>query len=316
MGKKLFFTVLCMALLLWSLEKIYDYSLRRNVNLKSSYVVSHQPNAEVLFLGPCEPLWMLDPQSFNAYTGLTAYNLATVHANFAENELMLELYLRHNKIPKYLIVYVTTESIDGSLNVFNTYNFPQFMGDRTIDSVLQDQDPAFYRYRHIPFMRYAYYSDFVNFNFVQGIKHAIIGRELPYFPDGFSPPHDIVWDNKMERFAKKYPQGRLFFWNASEERYLRKIITLAQKSDIQVILYESPMLNEMKPFVLNREEIGRKIAKLGAGYGVPYWVFDTLAISQSRNYFFSVLTTNEKGRAIFNKTFAAYFNRMYNPGNK
>jgi hypothetical protein len=307
---------LCMVSLLWCLEKIYDYGLRSNVNLKSSYVISHRPNAEVLFLGPCEPLWMLDPHLFTRYTGLTAYNLATVHANFAENELMLELYLRHNKIPKYLILYVTTESVDGSLNVFNTYNFPQFIGDRNIDSVLEDQDPAFYKYRHIPFMRYAYYNDFVNFNVVQGLKHAFSHRQLPYFQDGFSAPHDIVWDHKMEIFAKTYPKGRLFFWNPSEERYLRKIITVAQRSGIQVILYESPMLNEIKPFVLNREEIGKKIAKLGAGYGVPYWIFDTLAISRSRDYFFSVLTTNEEGRVIFNKTFAAYFNSVYKTGNK
>jgi hypothetical protein len=117
----------------------------------------------------------------------------------------------------------------------------------------------------------------------------------------------VVWDNKFERFVHKYPKGRIFAWNPLEVKYLENIFSQAREHDIQVILYESPMLNEMKPYVLNRDEIKDKISKFGTAHGAPYWVFDTLKISDSRDYFFSVLTTNEKGRPFFSKSFGTYF---------
>jgi hypothetical protein len=149
----------------------------------------------------------------------------------------------------------------------------------------------------------------VNFNFVQGVKHFFSRREIPYFPDGFVPPHDVTWDNKFERFVHKYPKGRIFAWNPLEVKYLEDIFRQAHEHGIKVILYESPMLNEMKPYVLNRDEIKNKISKFGEAHGAPYWIFDTLKISGSREYFFSVLTTNEKGRPVFSKSFGEYFKR-------
>jgi hypothetical protein len=309
MFKKIVLFLFSLVLLLWGMEKSYDYFLKKNVNLKSSYVSSHHIDADVLFLGPCQTLWMMDPDLFQRYTGRKAYNLSTVHANFAENEVMLWLYLQVNKAPQYLFLYASGESVDGAFSVFNTYSFAQFMDRPWIRDVIRKQDPAFSRYSVIPFMKYAYYSEFVNFNFIQGIKHSMKGRELPYFPDGYVRPHDIVWDGRLERFEKENPQGRTFKWNMDEVNDLKALLVFAKQQGIQVVLYESPILNEVKPFLPNRDEIRNKISSFAGEEGVPYWVFDTLRISESRNYFFSIMNTNDKGSAIFNKTFADYFNR-------
>jgi hypothetical protein len=308
MAKKIALFLLSLFLLLWGMEKCYDYFLRKNVNLKSAYVSSHRIDAKVVFLGPCEPLWMMSPELFQKYTGLSAYNLSTVHANFAENEAMLDLYLSHNKAPEYLFVYVTGESLDGSFNVFNTYNFAPFLDDLKIKEIVQNQDPDYSRYTCIPFMKYAYYNDFVSFNFIQGIKHTLQKRDLPYFPNGYIPPHDIVWDGRLERFEQENPKGRRFNWNEEEVTHLKSLLNLASHAGITTILYESPMLNEIKAFLPNRDEIKNKISKFAEENYVDYWVFDTMKISDSRSCFFSILNTNDKGSAIFNKTFAECFN--------
>jgi len=313
MIRKFAILILSLLLLLFGMEKCYDFFLMKNVNLKSSYVNTHKIDADVLFLGPCEPLWMMDPDLFQKYTGLKAYNLSTVHANFAENQLMLELYLRANKRPKYLFLYVTGESVDGTFNVFNTYNFPQFIGYHRsfIKSIVQAQDSSYIYHEFFPFLKYAYYNDFVNFNAFQGLKHFLAGRSIPYFPNGYVRPHGIVWDGRLERFEKEHPKGYTFKWAPEEYGYLLDLLEMGYRNDIQIILYESPMLNEIKPFLLNRDEIKNKISNFAGEYGnnVPYWVFDTMKISDSRDYFFSILNTNNKGSAIFNKTFADYFNQ-------
>jgi hypothetical protein len=307
MVKRMFFLLPVLFLLLWGLEKCYDYFLLKNVNLKGSYVMEQKVDADVLFLGPCEPLWMMDPESFKKLAGMKAYNLATVHANFAENEAMLHLYLLHNRPPHYLFLYVTTESMDGGFNVFNTYSFSQFYSDPYISEQVQKEDPGYAKWTVIPFMKYAYYNDFVNFNMLQGIKHVLTERKVPYFPDGFVRPHGIAWDGRLEHFIKEYPHGRHFSWNQDEVRDLQTLLDLARGKGIQVILYESPMLDEIKPFILNRDEIKQKITKFAGSNGIPYWVFDTMQISKSRSCFFSILNTNDQGSAVFNQTFARYF---------
>ncbi|HXC04276.1 MAG TPA: hypothetical protein VNZ86_05945 [Bacteroidia bacterium] len=292
---------------LWGLEKTYDYFLSRNMNLKPAYITRHRIDADVIFLGPCEPLWMMDPDAFTKVTGLTAYNLATVHASFAENESMLHLYLDHNKAPKYIFLYVTTESLDGAFNVFNTYAFAPYLNQEWIAGRVAEEDSVYNRYRKLPFMKYGFYSDYVHFGFVQGVRHVWNKREEPYFKNGYVPPHDMVWDGRLERFIAQYPKGRHFNWNARDVKHLKAILEQARISNIQVILYESPMLNEVKPYILNREEIKQKITTFARENQVPYWVFDTMQISRSRDYFFSILNTNKLGSDIFNRTFAAYF---------
>ncbi len=307
MGKKLLLLLLFFVCVLVGMEKGYGYFLRRNVNLKSSYVATHRIDADVLFLGPCEPLWMMDPKVFQNATGLKGYNLATVHANFAENEAMLHLYLSHNKAPAFIFLYVTTESMDGAFNLFNSYSVVQFLDDEEIRAKIAEQDTGFSRWCRAPFMRYAYYSDFVNFNCLQGVRHALTNRQVPYFPDGFVRPHGIVWDGRFERFVNEFPKGRMFHWNAGEENHLHSLIGLAKSIGSRLVMYESPMLNDIKPFIINRQEIKEKIAKLAAGNEVPYWVFDTMKISNSRSNFFSILNTNDRGSAVFNEVFARYF---------
>ncbi len=309
MIKKAVILILSLVLLLWGMEKGYDFFMKRNVNLKSSFVSNHRIDAKVLFLGPCQTLWMMEPDTFQKYTGLKAYNLATVHANFAESKVMLWLYLRVNKAPQYLFLYVSGESVDGSFTVFNTYNFPQFMDEPWIRDVIKEQDPAFYRYSFIPFMKYAYYNEFVNFNLVQGVKHTLAGKEIPYFANGYVHPHDVVWDGRLERFKAENPQGRTFKWKPEEIKNLKDLVNMAKKNNIRLVLYESPMLNEVKPFLANRDEIKNKISSFAEENFVDYWVFDTMKISNSRTCFFSILNTNDKGSAIFNKVFAEYFNQ-------
>jgi hypothetical protein len=310
MLKKTGISLILLILLLWGMEKGYDYFLLHNPNLKSSYVITHQINADVLFLGPCETLWMMDPALFQKYTGLTAYNLATVHASFAENEVMLELYLKKNKTPKYIFLYVTGESVDGGYNVFNTYNFSHLLSDTSVVRIVKQEDPGYFKWTSLPFLKYAYYNDYVNFNVLQGLKHSLQGRQIAYFGNGYVPPHGISWDGRLEQFEQAWPKGRSFCWNPKEEKALQELISRCKSHCQQLILYESPMINEVKPYLKNREEIRQKITTLAGQNQVPYWVFDTMKIADSRKYFFSILNTNDQGSAIFNKTFADYFNTV------
>jgi len=310
---KISITIIAVFLFLIGLSKLYDFALQQNVNIKSSYIQKEKINANVLILGPCEPLWMISPEVLDKQTGLKSYNLALSHSDFADNYLHLHLYLQNNKAPNYLFLYVTPESMDTLYNTFNTYRFAPFLNDSEVSQVVAECDPNYFKWRTIPFMKHAYYNNKINFNAVQGLKHYFTGRTIPHFKDGYEPPLQVKWDNHLEAFNKLYPEGYHFKWNTLREKYLRKTIELAQSKRIKVYLYESPVLKEALQFQPNRTEIIRKINAIPVEYGIKYVQFSDMKIAESREYYMSTLNTNLKGSLVFTDSLGKYiFNEIKN----
>lgn len=303
---KLIISLLFLLLALSGMEKLYTFGLLHNKNSKAAYVSSGTLSEDLLFHGPCEPLWMIDPDVVDTITGLHSYNLALSHSDFADNYLHLYLYLKHQAAPRYLFLYVTPESMDEQFNTFNTYRFAAFLGDAVVDSVVSECDPGYYRWSSWPFMRYAYYNRQINFSVLQGWKHWLSGRNVPYYPSGYEPPKQVKWDNHLEAFNALYPKGYRFQWSNRREKYLRKLIVLAKKHGVSVYLYESPVLKEALQYQPNRVETIERIQQLAKEEGVEYVQFTDLKMAESRDCFMSTLNTNLKGSAIVNDTLAHF----------
>jgi hypothetical protein len=307
MAKTILKIILWIALLvagLKALEPLFEWGIKHNLNVKASYVTIKKVNAEIIIHGPCEPLWMMMPKRISKLTGLTTYNLALSHSDFADNYLHLYLYLKNNKAPQYVFLYVTPESFDKNYNVFNTYRFAAFMDDTVIQNTVKECDKNYYTYYQWPMMRYAYYNNQINFVALQGIKHVISKRQMPYFADGYEPPFKMVWDNHLEKFRKLYPKGYYFVLDTLRQKYLQKCIELCKQKGIQIILYESPVLAEALPDQANRTEFVNKIKHIADKNQIPFWMFDNMEISKSRKYFMSTLNLNIEGTLLFNDTFS------------
>jgi hypothetical protein len=303
---KILVSVILLCLALAGLSKLYDFALRRNCNIKAAYVQKATINADIIMHGQCEVLWMISPAILDKQTGLKSYNLALSHSDYADNFLHFYFYLKNNKAPKYLFLYVTPESMDLKYNTFNTYRFAPFIGDSVVDNVLKECDNAYYKWTHIPFMKYAYYNNKVNFEVLQGLKHYLTDRALPVFADGYEPPFEKKWDNHLEEFIQLYPHGYNFEWNMLREKYLRKIIELAQQKGTNVFLYESPVLKEALPYQPNRKEICNKIKAIANEYRIEYLQFENMKIAESRSYYMSTLNTNMVGSRIFTDSLGRY----------
>ncbi len=294
-----------MGIVLFLLEKIFDAGIKQNMNVKLAYVIAKPINTEILIHGPCEPLWMIDPDKISQQTGLSSYNLALSHSDFADNYLHLYLYLKHNKAPKLLFLYVTPESMDTLYNTFNTYRFVPWLNDSIVSEVVKECDPDFYRWHQWPFMRYAYYNHKHFFQVIQGYKHYLQQKTQPYHPNGFEPPAKISWDNHLEEFKELYPRGYYFQWSKRREKYLKKIIGLAKSSGIRMYLYESPVLKEAIPWQPNRNLMLLKLKQLAQQNGLDYWLFSNMKLAESRANYISVLNFNLKAALQFSDTLGA-----------
>src|SRR4051812_42450546 len=262
-----FFVVLYGSLFL--LDKAFEFGIRHNLNIKSSYITAHKIDADLLVLGPCEPLWMVSPEVISENTALSCYNLGESHSDFADNYLDLYLYCKNNKMPDYLLVYVTPESFDTNYNTFHTYRFAPFLKDEVISHVVNDCRGSGSLWEIFPFMRFGHYNHQTAFSALQGWKHFLSGKEKPHYPDGFEPPAKIVWDNHHENLKKAYPSGYKFTWNALREKYFEKLLDFNKGGKTKVILYESPVLQEIADYQVNRAEFLERIEKMAKNHGIP-----------------------------------------------
>jgi hypothetical protein len=307
-GLKISVTFIGFVLLLFLIELFYSFGLKQNINLKLNYIQKNKIDAELLIHGPCEPLWMISPDLLDSKTKLKSYNLALSHSDFADNYLHLYFYLKNNKAPTYLMLYVTPESMDSNYNTFNTYRFAAYLKDAEVKAVVKECDKTYYDFSSIPFLKYAYYNSKINFSVFQGYKHYFTNKKNPYYPSGFEPPANRVWGNHAGEFAALYQENYIFKWNTLREKYLLKTISLAKKYGIKVILYESPILKEALAFQPNRKEILKKIDALAQQQNVPYIRFENLKIAEDKSNFISTLNFNMNGLTLFNDTFAKYIN--------
>jgi len=249
---------------------------------------------------------MLSPALLDPKTNVSSFNLALSHSDFADNYLHLYFYLKHNKPPKYLLLYVTPESLDKNYNTFNAYRFAPYLFDSTIKTVVAENDPEYFRWTFVPFMKYAYYNNKFNFDVLQGYKHYFTARRLAYYPDGFEPPTKRTWGNHAGEFAQLYAKNTIFEIDPLREKYLLKTIRLAKEKKITVYLYESPVLFEALAFQANRTEMIKNIKHIAAKEHISFIQFEGLAMAKQKKYFISTLNFNMAGVKLFNDTLAGF----------
>ncbi len=302
----LFFAAIICCLFL--LQFFFSFGVKHNLNIKSSYVSSHKINADILVMGPCEPLWMVAPEVVTKKTNLSCYNLANSHSDFADNYLHLHLYLQNNKAPKYMLLFVTPESFDTNYNTFYSYRFSSFLNDTIVANTVKECDKDFYRYTSFPFMKYGYYSHQTFFNALQGWKHYFTKKTLPYYADGFEPPAKIVWDNHYENLKKKYPKGYSFAWDTLREKYLYKLLWLCKEHHIKVVMYESPILWETAKNQPNRQDFMQQINFMAKNMNFPFISFQDLPLAKNKKYYVSPMVTTLQDSLLFSDTLGGYLN--------
>lgn len=298
--------IVIVLLALLGLDKIYAFGLKHNQNIKIVNVTLDPKNAQLLVHGPCEPLWMICPGMLDSITEVPSYNLALSHSDFADNYLHLYFYLKSNRPPEFLLLYVTPESFDEKYNTFNTYRFAPYLEDSIVAAVVKENDPAYYKWHSVPFMRYAYYNNRMNFEMIQGWKHFFTKRKTAYYEDGFEPPATRVWGNHAGEFAKLYEDNTIFTTDSLRVKYLLKTIRLAKQYHIKTYLYESPVLYEALAFQPNRGKMIQFIEEVAEKENIRFIKFDSLEMAKNRKYFISTLNFNMEGIRIFNDTLGKY----------
>lgn len=330
--KKILGAIFFLTLILFLLDWSFSFFIQENRNIKVSNAMKGGARYDVLYHGPCEPLFTIDASYLDSITGLKSYNYALRHTDFADNYLHLYLYLQQNKAPKQVYLYVTPESFDARFNTFHTYRFAPYLSDSVVKAVVKDMDPDYYRYTWIPFMRFGYYNSYKLFDAIQGAKHYFSEKSNPYFkdghiehpdnefytrPDGYIAPEHLVFAADMDVteitdstiYYELYEERQTFTWDKKRADYLCKIFELCAAHNINLVLYESPAYEPSVRDQPNRAEFISKTDSIAQEYNSTYLLFNNSRIGTDKSNFVCPLILSVKGTKPFLNEFADSISR-------
>ena len=326
MLKKLTILLLLVMAAVFALDHLLYFGLSHNLNLKASYVGQGKVRAEALVLGPCEPLFTIDPDYLEKKLSCPVYNLSLNHSDFADNYLHFYLFLKSNPAPKMLLLYVTPESFDLRFNTFHAYRFAPFLADSIVSATIGELDSNYAPWIRLPLLRYTYFGRMLLFPALQGLKHWNSGKQKPYLSKGYeqhrpavSPFFDparksdsLLFDVQLDEFGNTPEDAadKTFIWNATREKYFVKIMDLARTKGVQVIVYESPGFSGILRTQRNRLAFLQKIDSLCNSKGSAYWCFDHLATCGARANFISPLMMKSAASQNFMDTLSLRINKL------
>ena len=263
-----------------------NYAIKnKNVCEKSDWVLNYTNKSfDFAFIGNSRVINMVDIKTIEDKTGKKGINLGLTGANYAENYLVLDQFIKAGNKIKNLVVQIDMHSLKSSTlpYPFHNYNYMHLLGDTTVNNIYKDNNP-YYKvllWRYIPFARYMEFSNrYVFYKMLKG---------------GFECKNNAELDSTKgteQLFYKEFtpPQNQYAYWSVSplDKKYLDKLITFSNQKNINIIFYTAPMYYKYFPYQLKLKEILDDFKTNVSGKGISYFNFsntDNFLCTDLKNY--------------------------------
>ncbi len=242
-------TILLSLTLLDNFYTKYVFS-HKNLCEKSDWILNHHDeNFDFAFIGNSRVLHMIDINVIEKKTRRKGINLGLRGANFSENYLVLDQFLKSSNKIKNLIVEVNMHNLNADKQLeypFHDYNYIHLLKDSITREVFYDNEPNYkmFLWKYLPFVRYMEFSN--HFSLYKILKG---GFECKTSDDFDASKGSKIFNEKVFKTEKQ----NYVYWtfNENDKNYLNKIIDLAMNKNINLIFYTGPIYYKYLPFQLN-----------------------------------------------------------------
>jgi hypothetical protein len=288
----IFFAVLLLLAVL--LEKTLDFIIKQNYDFKPSKVASGTIDAEILIQGPSRAVHGIDPRVISAESGITCYNLGMNASSIEEHIILLYLYLKNNKPPKYVFLEIHHAYFRKNNLTFHSYNYVPFMNDEYVRNFIKKYDYKLYRLNRVPLLKYSLYNKSLLNEAAKGLIQLVTESRESNFINGYQPKFQ-TWSNT--RHDKNTNIISSVYNDVSYLKLYLEFVELAKKNNIEVVLYSAPMY---------RHDTEDDIAVKNFAYenNLKYLNVNTLEINSDQSLFYDQTHINHQGAVKFSKVFS------------
>lgn len=298
-----FFLLLFAAL--WTFSEVFGFKYNDGITQMQKFYGLPRNSVDVLVVGSSHAFMDINPAVLYDEYGIAAFDLCGSVQPLWNSYYYIEEALKTQR-PKLIVLeaYVTilgADSIDDSRIIKNIYGmkWSKTKIDAFRASVPRKRRPEFM----LPYIQYhSRYKDIRQEDFLRGEADMVVYRDNKGF---YSSSAKNEYNQPDVSQATVHRPMR-----PKSEKYYRKIIELAQREGIPIMVIVSPY-----PGVAGSEqEIFNTAADIAAGYGVPFLNFNLDPAMAGMDYkkdFCDVAHMNYHGSTKYSRFLGDYFKKHY-----
>jgi hypothetical protein len=303
--KKLFINILlflCMVLppLYW-LDYVVNKGLRNTYFTKGCLndIYSGKVNADVLFSGASKTKFQYSPQVFDSALHTNTYNIGVSGWRFHMQWAMFQLYMQHNKKPKYIIQNIDATLLSYQDEFYEADQYMPYAHDTLVQRFTHHLKGAFsIPELYIPLFMYNNHFAYIQEGFKTYFK---IGAPLPPLTYKGYIPHPETWDSSFAEFKKSNPDGVLFSFSDTIRKEFTAFLNYCRANDIKVIFAYAPVYYEETKMVRNQADMYALFSSYSKEYNIPIIDYNYDTLCNSKKYFMNSQHLNIEGSEIFSQ---------------
>jgi hypothetical protein len=276
-----------------------DWNRIFNGEIKSNLIINGSSIAEV----------QLSPYLIDSILKVNSYNLGMSGYSFLMQKARFDIYLEHNPTPEIIIQIVGDATLHKNDGMFQIDQFLPYLEDSIIRKTTQEYEGFNYWDYHLPFYRYfgrtntilKGLSSFFNVEILKSIKYK-----------GYAS-NDFKWDNNFDLFKESNPMGKRIEITDTVLDLFQNFIKVESQKGRYVIIVFPPTYNELKKYILNRDELIATYKSIADENNVLFLDYSESTFSKNRDYFYNASHLNRTGSELFTQKLASDIKaRMHN----
>lgn len=238
--KKIFINLLLLLSLIygvmWLLDYGFSYVYKRGDYTKIQWLYNMQNQQfDYAVHGSSRAYTTIDIKEIESQTGLKGMNIAVDGSTITDQYLMLKIFLENNNDIDHLYLQVDPWAADiEEISDFAIPKFFPYLKNEVVFNHFKQFGPKWYAYRYIPFLRYAEY------NTIWGI-HQLLNESFNIMPQDFDSYGSYFYTE--EKYRGETELQEMSFDLDGNYKFLKQIIDLCDKHDVDITLFTSPVAN-------------------------------------------------------------------------
>lgn len=254
-------------------------------------------NADIIIQGSSKAWRQISPQYFEDAFKLSTYNLGMDGQHFPMQKWRFDVYLKHNKKPKYIIQIVALNELD---NPVIEYNYSQFIPFLNEGFIQRFGGHSFLDFRdfYIPLYKYCHTTGIIEAGLASFFKKHD-NRNYKY--KGFLAYTAPYSDDVLLPLKKQNPHGLRIKVDPMAYSDLIQMVQYCKKQNIGLILVNTPTHNNYQKMVINRDSVMNIYSTIANKYKLKFLDYSRDTICNDTAMYYNFNHLNKRGVAIFNK---------------
>ncbi|WP_298495562.1 hypothetical protein [uncultured Algibacter sp.] len=304
--KKYIFNTSLFALQILFLMFVTDYFI--SYNLKKNHqspgeievwndIYDENIDVDIAIYGSSRAWVHIDPSVLEDSLHLKAYNFGIDGHNFWLQYLRHKEYIKHNNLPKTILLSLDVFSLQKRENLYGLDQFlPYMLWNKNIIKYTSSYNGFTFKDYYLPLLRYH--------GEIRKIQKTISLEQnedidITYRQNGFRGM-EKEWNNDLSKAKLKMSQYKIDLDSTSINLF-NQFLTECKENNIEVILVYTPEFIDGQKFVENRDEIIEIYKDFTIKHKLLFLDYSNHELSYKKEYFYNSLHLNKKGADIFTK---------------